>query len=530
MKTKNEQTLYGQVVNTSVLDGICTGCRGGKDKNNKNKNGNSKSNSNSNSRNEEDIILCDGHGCCREYHLSCTDPPLLAIPEGEFYCPDCDPLGTTKSLKEYFDSVAEMKEEVSSRISVFEESLPKIERRSFKQVNSRKFVEDLIRERMKAEYKGPLYEDLASESSDSSHSKKRKLGNKQNPPPMSAPPMSEISRMNVLYSAALDDSKWRTEGDVLAQKEEINREFLIGKICKVYCTRDNEYHTGRIIDWRSAVPPNVDPSWVRQLFYGEGIIACTEFLVRFAAGTDGRKKTLLQWMILEEHAAAISVSLVMALKDKGRGMNGWRPGQLMLRTCIELIPIRNVMSKNDQYGLVTFFDLEHSIYLDLNVDAVSYASKAFLREFKKKISSTPTKKPKNFYVVNHLIEAVLGSADIESQEQMRTRAWYGLYLKDPYHKRALTLPDEYSTELNFETEKNDSEGIETQMPAIKLCPTIQRGLDKQWIASRLMKVSGEKSLDAMASMKVARLSRPKCIAMALINEQHVELNLALKKT
>jgi len=543
MKTKHHKTLYGKIVKKDLLDGICTGCRGEKDKDTK-KNKSTINGSKSNNKgcnNEEDVILCDGHGCCREYHLSCTDPLLHEIPEGEFYCPDCDPLGTTKLLEEYFDSVAELKAEASS---------------------SREFVESLIGEHMQAERGGNPFDSPDGGSSPSTISsfllptditttttnlirvqepsnnfqgngqgkeggstKKRKHGKMNDE--KDAPPMSEICRMAALYPAAMDDSKWRNEGDQPAPEEETNREFLIGKICKVYCTKDNEYHTGRIIDWRSAIEPGVDPKVAETLFYGKGSIGCTEFLVRFAAGADGRKKTLLQWLILEEHSAAISASLVMAMRDKGRGMNGWRPGQLMLRTCIELIPVRNMMSKTDQYGLVTFFDLDMSIYLDLYAEAVSFVSETFNREFKKKLSLTPSKKPKNFHVANHLIEVFLGSADIEIQEQMRTKSWYGLHLKNLYHKRALTLPDEYSRELYFETprvlqEKKDAEG--RQMPIIKFCPTIQRGLDKQWIASRLMNVSDEKSLDAMASMKVASLSRPVSVAMALMNAQHSRRN------
>jgi len=520
----------------------------------------------------------------------------MEIPSGNFYCQDCDPVGTTKYLIEYFDSVEEKKAECKS---------------------SREFVEGLVREHMELESGGDPSgsPDVVSSSSrnsfggvtctssgisnrntgddvtgtgtcdnanayasNSSGGNKRKHdeiihdnadnvnGNGNGSGIMDAPPISEISRMAVLYAAAMDDSKWRNENctsedrattattalsastdssSSISPPEGINREFLIGKIAKVYCTRDNQYHTGRIINWRSAIEPGIDPKYAQTQFYGEGSIGCTEFLVRFAAGTNGRKKALLQWLILEEHSAAISSSLVMAMRDKGRGMYGWRPGQLMLRTCIELIPIRNLLAKKDQYGLVTFFDLDTSIYLDLNMEAVGIASDAFQREFRKKVNLTPAKKAKSFQAVLQLLDALMGCSDVEIQEQMRTRAWYGLHLKNLYHERALTLPDEYYTDLYMdgETEKECESESETKtktetktrllvrdkedadgVPVIQLCPTIQRGLDKQWIASRLTNVSGDNSLDAMASMKVARLSKPKSVAMALINEQHALRN------
>jgi hypothetical protein len=33
------------------------------------------------------VLLCDS--CDAEYHIKCLDPPLLAEPEGEWFCPKC---------------------------------------------------------------------------------------------------------------------------------------------------------------------------------------------------------------------------------------------------------------------------------------------------------------------------------------------------------------------------------------------------------------------------------------------------------
>lgn len=35
------------------------------------------------------LILCDGEDCKREYHMNCLSPPLLAVPAGNWYCPEC---------------------------------------------------------------------------------------------------------------------------------------------------------------------------------------------------------------------------------------------------------------------------------------------------------------------------------------------------------------------------------------------------------------------------------------------------------
>ena len=35
------------------------------------------------------LLLCDS--CNSAYHTFCLDPPLAAVPEGDWYCPDCAP-------------------------------------------------------------------------------------------------------------------------------------------------------------------------------------------------------------------------------------------------------------------------------------------------------------------------------------------------------------------------------------------------------------------------------------------------------
>lgn len=35
------------------------------------------------------LILCDGVDCKREFHMNCLVPPLVAVPPGDWFCPDC---------------------------------------------------------------------------------------------------------------------------------------------------------------------------------------------------------------------------------------------------------------------------------------------------------------------------------------------------------------------------------------------------------------------------------------------------------
>lgn len=478
--------LYNKTVKRNILKATCSGCLG--------------------SRNEEAadeaIILCDGKGCCREYHLGCTDPLLYEVPEGEFYCVDCDPEGTTRHLREYFDKVADQKSEFKS---------------------SKDFVEDLIRKHVSIQSPGEQQNDATGDegvgtaASSSIKKKRRKVD------ASSEPPFSEISRMEELYHAVMDESTWKSKDDGCKQEQKeivpekikapVGRDFLIGKICKIYCSSDNQYHTGRIINWRSALEPGISIEDSNRYFYGEGEIGCTEFLVRFPAGIDGRKKTLLQWLILEEHSTAISSVVVVALKKKGKGFSGWQYGQLMLRSCIELIPVRRIVSKRDYYGLVSFFDLNTNIYLDLKAEAFSMDCRVVqnIRQGSQ----------------DSCWDLFEGYAKIEILEQQRTKRWYRLYLKNPFHEKALTIMDEYSSDYCMDSEEyslsehlTDTEG--NLMP--NLCPCIQKGLDKQLIVSQIGNI---KSFDAVASMKVIKTASAG--AIALINQTQRKMNMCVRK-
>ena len=40
---------------------------------------------------DNDLLLCDTPGCGASYHMWCLDTPLASVPEGDWFCPDCDP-------------------------------------------------------------------------------------------------------------------------------------------------------------------------------------------------------------------------------------------------------------------------------------------------------------------------------------------------------------------------------------------------------------------------------------------------------
>jgi hypothetical protein len=53
---------------------------------------------------EDLIVLCDGEGCSNEVHLYCLTPVLTEIPEGDWYCDECNVEGSTKQLKADIES------------------------------------------------------------------------------------------------------------------------------------------------------------------------------------------------------------------------------------------------------------------------------------------------------------------------------------------------------------------------------------------------------------------------------------------
>ena len=39
---------------------------------------------------EATMLLCEGKGCGAAWHMGCLPEPLDQIPEGDWYCPDCE--------------------------------------------------------------------------------------------------------------------------------------------------------------------------------------------------------------------------------------------------------------------------------------------------------------------------------------------------------------------------------------------------------------------------------------------------------
>lgn len=279
---------------------------------------------------------------------------------------------------------------------------------------------------------------------------------------------------------------------------DFDAEHVLGKVIRIYCPLGNQYHHGRVIDWRSAKPvdPNKDPD--KHDFFGEPNyeILTSEFLVRFAAGVDGRKEEILKWIILEEHCCAVSVAIVMACRDRGRGINGWRPGQLVLRSAMELLPVKDLIIDSCYCGLIIFFGDENHLYTDIDEDAVDFFSPNFEKYRLSKLNASPnTSQSSYMQSTNELIEFSLNLARIEWEEQRRTFEWHKFISEDYAHPRCFSLKSEYSIpplkidgmklskDFSQITEGDESVHVRKIIP--NLCPLIQPGLDRQWICGQL---------------------------------------------
>jgi hypothetical protein len=228
-------------------------------------------------------------------------------------------------------------------------------------------------------------------------------------------------------------------------------------------------------------------------------IARSEFLVSFTAGLNYRKRTVHQWIVLEEHSLAVGTSLIWCLPPKKKV---WSPGITWLRTSLELIPvlemlsesageIRYVDSKKKQtktWSLSQIYGEETHILVTLREQAADFFSPCFSERFQKRNDDEG-------------IDIPLMLAHTEAEEQRRIRRWSRLPLQNPAHERALTIADEY-TLPHVELKPPDSS---QEKSAVSLgprpCPMIRQGLDRMWIM-RQVKCT---SKDVAASLSCQRV-------------------------
>ncbi len=287
--------------------------------------------------------------------------------------------------------------------------------------------------------------------------------------------------------------------------ESFGPELFVGKLLRLYCPINNQYHNGRVIDWRSARLVKKPHQYSHQDdFSGKYEIATSEFLIRFPAGMNGRKEDVLKWIVLEEHSCAISVSLIMGLRDKGRGINGWRPAQVVLRTTIELIPVVQRIQLEGNFALIIFFGDDNHLYTDLDEDSVDLFSKKFEQYRIGKLNYSPNTSSSYLHSVVEFMDLVMALVRIEIEEQRRVYEWHKLITENYAHPKCFSMRNEYGTPplhidgLKFDnsveatnkgcdsnTLEDDDQSCDVRITQPNLCPLIQFGLDRQLIWNQI---------------------------------------------
>uniref|UniRef100_A0A7S2UGX8 PHD-type domain-containing protein n=1 Tax=Attheya septentrionalis TaxID=420275 RepID=A0A7S2UGX8_9STRA len=513
----------------------------------------------------EPVLLCDGQGCSREYHLNCTTPLLTEVPSGKFYCPECENLGTTRELEKYFKFCEEARCNFSSsRMYVehvlqkqlsgsgdtaesFESENSKTEQPEPTKGNKRGSTSDgksSVKKKKRRKSGESNLDKVVSGTTGKSASEKKSSPDKQTKHPF---PRSEVCDLARFHSNAMSDiespfshkkSKMKFEEDIVPS-EELRPSFLVGRQVRLYCSFGNTYHVGRIVDWRkgshtlrSSSDDEISDS---DYFFGASTIAACEFLVRFQAGTDGRKRTVHHWIILEEHSIGITAGIIWGQRQKGRGMKGWKPAQILVRTSLELIPVRHLLEQKEgiwrTWALSLFFGESVHALLRLRDESVDFFSQSFCADRELKIASyTSSQQGSSSGRSNNRNEAddlAINLARVEHWEQQRIFKWHKMILQNPAHIRALTIVDESTLipigvsslvrhSTHYDSVETEDDTVNSNVDTAhepKLCMSIEQGIDRQWLAQKLGAVGDiEVSMDTLASFSCKPVS---CLSSAI---------------
>lgn len=241
-------------------------------------------------------------------------------------------------------------------------------------------------------------------------------------------------------------------------------------------------------------------------YYGIGSLSTTEFLVRFPAGLQGRKKELLRWIMLEEHSLAVGVSLIegkTSMKKAG-GVGGgttnideWKPAMVLARSALELVTVRQFLKEDDKgnlfaaanmttkgksksdslkgddrWALASFFGEEQHELLHLrdeardlmdcpslvNVDdasnGVNGSGNVQATKQEGEDDDEDVQPPRGSLAS---VDVPLSLALAEHNEQERCKGWSQLILQESGHPQALVSPDEYSMQLTLDKKSKASE-------------------------------------------------------------------------
>lgn len=314
------------------------------------------------------ILLCDGPNCQSEYHLECCIPPISQVPEGNYYCVDCNPTGSTAVLEQYLHLHEERRAQIMMTTSAREP------------VNDNALLFHLWKEDL--EDNQDNWNDEKNDGQKESADSKMNSDDDEDEEATGGLasqrlPRSELSALLDLelqfwaQSRAKSPSpqplpSWHSESNVhKARTLDGLCSMFIGRPVRLYCPLDDNYHSGRIVDYRP-IPTNLFkqphkstttgadkapsftttltsvadiplsgeratsrklakvlsgsmpyllrfPDLTGKVYYPNDDFFANrvEFLVRFVPGSHEYRKTPLHtWIRLEEHSMAVGTHMI----------------------------------------------------------------------------------------------------------------------------------------------------------------------------------------------------------------------------
>lgn len=432
---------------------------------------------------DETVLMCEQKGCDVEFHLGCLyhyyphiERPKNGegVPEGELYCSECHVMGSASVLENYFDKVESERSNYSCQ---------------------REFVGFLLANHMKD------YPDANSRKTPQDRTTSQNVE-------YLPPPRSELWYAHDLVEQALEGSE--SVSDI-----ERTGELLVGKSVRIYNSLDNDYHVGRIVDWRTSTvyssiygnagPPVSEDNTVELNdleFYGNGPLSTSEFLIRFPPGLQGRKKEVTRWVHLEEHSLAVGVCLIEGRTTSvksSKTIEDWKPALVIARSALELVAVRQFLNEDengnlfaemitegsnrkphlsDRWALASFFGYhgedQHGLLRlrdearELSFDETKSNGKGEDEEDVTKPEAVAKGLPPTYRsrFADHS-DIPLNLALAEKAEQERCKDWVKLILQKNNHPSALVSANEYGLHLEV-----DLGGQQIELDRLKMATTI----------------------------------------------------------
>lgn len=420
-------TLYGIEVPQEPAAGICFGCKGARDS----------------ELQGQPILLCDGQDCDREHHLSCCVPCLREVPTSEhWYCQECSLAGSTSALIKYLEDADEEKEE-------FMDDAFGLQRSTNKQ-----YIQYLLR-KDSIEAKLPIDSRI---------------------------PKSELHRSAATLALALNDDDASYKENAIHGA--LPAFYFLGKPIRLYNPISNQYHTGRIVDFRFKSASDC----MAAVVHDATSVNDAEFLVRFAAGKDGRKKPYHHWINLEEHALAVGSEPVWARMPTTKD---WTPAILWFRTARELVPTQHLLDESEKE--VVFESNEKRTVADDRTNLKAYARTfgappqfGHVNVTDQCMGLNDARNQSDEQCLDSPLTVLqLQMARAEEAEQQRVGSWHNLPQCGPAGPAMFSCRDTNSLPAAVPVDRERHAETRRLRRHALLCPSLSLGLDRSKILRKL---------------------------------------------